>query len=113
MLTLEQLVMRNGKPVYIVENGDDHWELCARGSDYLQGRDITMYGDKWKAYDREPQTGIFKDVYCDVHAVYDPDGSEHFGDCHCAAVDLLAPGLTFRVYFKGEQVEHVERWHFG
>lgn len=54
MLTLEQLVMRNGKPVFIVEGNDPHWELCARGADYVQGRDITTYGKKWFAYDHEP-----------------------------------------------------------
>ena len=53
----------------------------------------------------------------ELHAIYEPDGSELFGDCYCAAVDLFAPGLTFRIYFKmvdGQvKIEWAERWRFG
>ena len=60
---------------------------------------------------------VMKHAYADVHAIYDPDGSDPYGDCYSAAVDLYQPGMTFRVYFKenadGLRVEHAERWHFG
>lgn len=57
-------------------------------------------------------------IYFDVHAIYEPDGSEIYGDCYLAAVDLFKQGMTFRVYFKinesgAFQAEYVERWHFG
>ena len=58
-----------------------------------------------------------KDIYVDVHAIYEPDGSEFLGDCYCAAVDLFSFDFTFRIYFKivdeKIKVEHVERWRFG
>lgn len=60
---------------------------------------------------------IMKHHYVDVHAIYEPDGSGPYGDCYCAAVDLLREGMTFRIYFKQEadkiHVEYAERWHFG
>lgn len=58
-----------------------------------------------------------QNIYFDVHAIYDPDGSPVFGDCYCAAVDLFTQGMTFRIYFKLKedqiQVEHAERWYIG
>lgn len=42
---------------------------------------------------------VMKYAYVDVHAIYDPDGSESYGDCYCAAVNLYQQGMTFRVYF--------------
>ena len=59
-----------------------------------------------------------KNIYFDVHAIYEPDGSDSiWGRRYCAAVDLFRQGLTFRLYFSiqdGEiYVEHVERWYFG
>lgn len=53
-----------------------------------------------------------------MHAIYEPDEHEVFGDCYMAAVDLFHPGLTFKVFFaldeKGSfQVQHAERWYFG
>lgn len=60
---------------------------------------------------------IMKHAYVDILAIYEPDGSEPYSDCYCAAVDLYKSGMTFRVYFKekpeGLRVEHAERWHFG
>ena len=59
-----------------------------------------------------------KELYFEIHGIYEP-GSEHiFNDCYCAAVDLFRPGMTFRIYFtlgKDNQikVEHAERWYFG
>ena len=65
--------------------------------------------------------GVLKEavanVYVDIHAIYEPDGSDFFGDCYCAAMDLFSFEFTFRVYFRiveGQvKVEHIERWHFG
>lgn len=56
--------------------------------------------------------------YIDVHAIYKPDGTDGiFGDCYCAAADLFAPGITFRIFFMvtdGKvKVKEVERWRFG
>lgn len=58
-----------------------------------------------------------KAPYFELHAVYEPDGSEIFGDCYCAAVTMFGYGMTFRVYFKIDengqaQIEDVSRWHF-
>lgn len=57
---------------------------------------------------------VIQNVYFDLHAIYSPN---EYG-WYCAAVDLFAPGLTFRVWFTlGEddqiQVRYAERWHFG
>ena len=59
-----------------------------------------------------------QNICFEIHAIYEPDGGEGFGDCYCAAVDLFKQGMTYRVYFKsGEngniEVEHIERWFFG
>lgn len=58
-----------------------------------------------------------QEIYSEIHAIYEPDGTEFFGDCYCAAVALFSQEFTFRVYFKivdeKVKVEHVERWHFG
>lgn len=67
-----------------------------------------------KMYDAVKELG----QYIDVHAVYKPDGTDGiFGDCYCAALDMFAPGITFRIYFKmvDEQIkiEQAERWRFG
>ena len=44
-LTLEQLRMMNGKPVWIVESPNwGHWELSEDAEDYLCDRDTDMYG---------------------------------------------------------------------
>jgi len=55
--------------------------------------------------------------YLELHAVYEPDGSQIFGDCYCAAVDLFQRGMTFRVWFKYEDskvnIVDVSRWCFG
>lgn len=71
---------------------------------------------KEKALYEQLQTAI-REMHSEIHAIYEPDGSEFFGDCYCAAVDLFSPAFTFRVYFKvvdGElDIQHVERWHFG
>ena len=52
-----------------------------------------------------------------VHAVYEPDYGDFYGDCYCAAVDMFAPGITFWIYFRFEEdelrVEHVERYYMG
>lgn len=71
---------------------------------------------KEKALYEQLQTAI-REMHSEIHAIYEPDGSEFFGDCYCAAVDLFSPAFTFRVYFKivdGElDIQHVERWNFG
>ncbi len=60
-----------------------------------------------------------KSLYCDIHAIYEPDsGDPFYPECYCAAVDLFSWKFTFRVYFKLDEagnidVQHVERWHFG
>lgn len=115
--------MRNGKPVFIVEGNDPHWELCACGADYLWGRDITEYGKEWKAYDHEPKQeddpppptvkAIFEDLHCEIQAVYDSDGSEAYRDCQLVAVNLFHSGMTFKVYVKDGAVFDIKRWRFG
>ena len=56
-------------------------------------------------------------MYCKVHAIYEPDGSAINGDCFCAAVDLFKPGFTFRMYFKmtenNIEIVDISRWYFG
>lgn len=59
-----------------------------------------------------------KEMYTEIHAIYEPDGSEFLGDCYTAAVDLFSWELTFRIWFRIEdngtiKIENVERWHFG
>ena len=59
-----------------------------------------------------------KDLYFEIYGIYEPDDSHIFSDCHCAAVDLFRPGMTFRIYFTLEKdnqikVKHAERWYFG
>ena len=64
--------------------------------------------------------GSLQNIYFDLHAIYEPKGTNsdpYFGDCYCCAVDLLRPGLTFRIWFKivdGEMVfRSGDRWYFG
>ncbi len=66
----------------------------------------------------EKMTAAIKGMYFEIHAIYEPDGSDFFGDCYCAAVDLFSWEYTFRVYFKVNEagkieVQDVSRWHFG
>lgn len=67
-------------------------------------------------YDKLEKT--LKDIYFDVHAIYEPDGDGPYGDCYMAAVDLFVQGITFQIFFKHQAdekltVEYVERWRFG
>ena len=43
---------------------------------------------KEKALYEQLQTAI-REMHSEIHAIYEPDGSEFFGDCYCAAVDLF------------------------
>ena len=56
-------------------------------------------------------------MYCEVHAIYEPDGAAINGDCFCAAVDLFKPGFTFKIYFRTNEdnIEIVDmyRWYSG
>ena len=56
-------------------------------------------------------------MYCEIHAIYIPDGSIVNGECFCAAADLFKPGLTFKIYFKvteeGIDIVDISRWYFG
>lgn len=54
-LALEELMQRNGKPVYIVEEGRQGWELCEEAEEYFLERNADEYGITWFAYDREPE----------------------------------------------------------
>lgn len=54
-LTLEELLQRDGKPVYIVEEGRQGWELCEEAEEYFLEREAAEYGQSWFAYDREPE----------------------------------------------------------
>ena len=56
-------------------------------------------------------------MYCEIHAIYEPDGSAINGDCFCAAVDLFKPGFTFEIYFRATEdnieIVDISRWYFG
>lgn len=59
-----------------------------------------------------------KQLYFEIHAIYEPEGDEGFDAYYCAAVDLFREGDTYRVYFKLDEngnieVKHLERWFFG
>lgn len=54
-LTLEELMQRDGKPVYIVEEGRQGWELAEDASEYFLEREAAEYGQSWFAYEREPE----------------------------------------------------------
>lgn len=54
-LTLEELMQRDGKPVYIVEEGRKGWELAEDASEYFLERNADEYGITWFSYDREPE----------------------------------------------------------
>lgn len=59
-----------------------------------------------------------KNIYFEVHAIYAPGNDSRWPDWYCAAVDLFAPGITFRVYFtlnndRQIQFQDVNRWYFG
>ena len=55
-------------------------------------------------------------MYCEIHAIYEPDGAVVNGDCFCAAVDLFKPGFTFKIYFiitdGNVEIVDVSRWYF-
>lgn len=61
---------------------------------------------------------VLKEIYIEIHAIYESDGSDFLGDCYTAAVDLFSWKFTFRIWFQIDddgsiKVENVERWHFG
>ena len=66
----------------------------------------------------EALKNALKDIYTEIHAVYEPDGNGFLRDCYTAAVDLFSWEFTFRIWFRinddgSIKVENVERWHFG
>lgn len=54
-LTLEELMQRDGKPVYIVEEVRQGWELCEEAEEYFLERNADEYGITWFSYDEEPE----------------------------------------------------------
>lgn len=55
-LTLDELYMMDGEPVWIVDYPEDveGWEFSEDAADYVDGRDVKAYGSSWVAYRHKP-----------------------------------------------------------
>lgn len=55
-LTLDELYMMDGEPVWIVDYPEDTegWEFSEDAADYVDGRDVKAYGSSWVAYRHKP-----------------------------------------------------------
>lgn len=58
-----------------------------------------------------------EDLHIKIWAIYPPEKNSLYPDCKTAGVDMIRPGITFRVWFREErgqiQIKHIERWHMG
>ena len=54
-LTMEELVMMDGIPVWIKDKHSSGYEFSADAADYFEGRNPKEYGKTWIAYRHKPK----------------------------------------------------------